>query len=328
MPHSDDNITENILYNPNYGIAGAVSGVVTRCLCQPLDVVKIRFQLQTEPISRKSKDSKYKSTLQAFHVIWKEEGLNALWKGHVAAQLLSFTYGVVQFQTYGILKNKARELNLIQKDDISKTSGIHFLCGGTAGCLATITSYPFDIIRTRLIAQGNNRLYNGIFHGLRSIYQQEGLLSYWRGLSPSLLVAGPYIGLQFTFYEFFKTAVVYIEVFSSKSKDYESSKETNPFGNLVSGLLAGVAAKTTTYPFDLARKRMQMQEFQHARVGYGSNFWCSSLTTCFVETYKKEKIRGMYKGLFPSLIKAGLYSAVHFTIYEETLNFLNKYYRR
>jgi hypothetical protein len=28
-----------------YGTAGAVSGAVTRFLCQPLDVIKIRFQV-------------------------------------------------------------------------------------------------------------------------------------------------------------------------------------------------------------------------------------------------------------------------------------------
>jgi hypothetical protein len=29
-----------------YGAAGAVSGTVTRFLCQPLDVIKIRFQVR------------------------------------------------------------------------------------------------------------------------------------------------------------------------------------------------------------------------------------------------------------------------------------------
>jgi hypothetical protein len=29
----------------DYGTAGAISGAVTRFLCQPLDVIKIRFQV-------------------------------------------------------------------------------------------------------------------------------------------------------------------------------------------------------------------------------------------------------------------------------------------
>ena len=35
-----------------YAIAGATSGVVTRLLLQPLDVVKIRLQIQVKPIGK------------------------------------------------------------------------------------------------------------------------------------------------------------------------------------------------------------------------------------------------------------------------------------
>lgn len=40
-------------------------------------------------------------------------------------------------------------------------------------------------------------------------------------------------------------------------------------GSLVAGSLAGFSAKIVTYPMDITRKRMQMQGFQEARVGYG-----------------------------------------------------------
>jgi hypothetical protein len=40
-------------------------------------------------------------------------------------------------------------------------------------------------------------------------------------------------------------------------------------GSLLCGSLAGVCAKTFVYPFDVARKRLQIQGFQHGRVGFG-----------------------------------------------------------
>lgn len=82
-------------HNVEHAVAGAISGFVTRCICQPLDVVKIRFQLQVEPITDHHV-SKYRSLLQTFSTIIKEEGVVALWKGHVPAQALSVVYGMAQ----------------------------------------------------------------------------------------------------------------------------------------------------------------------------------------------------------------------------------------
>ena len=79
--------------NWHYVISGFLSGCATRFICQPLDVLKIRFQLQIEPISRSSSISKYRSLTQTFSCIIKEETVFALWKGHVSAQMLSGIYG-------------------------------------------------------------------------------------------------------------------------------------------------------------------------------------------------------------------------------------------
>jgi hypothetical protein len=40
-------------------------------------------------------------------------------------------------------------------------------------------------------------------------------------------------------------------------------------GSLICGSLAGVCAKTFVYPLDVARKRLQIQGFHHARIGFG-----------------------------------------------------------
>ena len=75
-------------YDPNspstipkyvYAASGAASGFATRLLTQPLDVLKIRFQLQIEPIKRNATTSKYRNVGQAFRLIVREEGISALW---------------------------------------------------------------------------------------------------------------------------------------------------------------------------------------------------------------------------------------------------------
>lgn len=56
------------------GAAGAVSGAMARFIVGPLDVIKIRFQIQLEPITH-GQLSKYASLRQAVATIVKEEGI-------------------------------------------------------------------------------------------------------------------------------------------------------------------------------------------------------------------------------------------------------------
>lgn len=112
----------------DYALAGGGSGFITRALCQPLDVLKIRFQLQVEPISHKA-TSKYRSIFQAVCVIFKEEGIKAFWKGHIPAQWLSVIYGIAQFWTFEVLTKQASKLNL----GSSISPVVNFTCGSVAG---------------------------------------------------------------------------------------------------------------------------------------------------------------------------------------------------
>lgn len=119
-------------------IAGATSGFFTRALCQPLDVLKIRFQLQVEPV-KNSPESKYKSILQATRLIVREEGISALWKGHVPAQMLSVLYGACQFWAFEVLSKEAYMLGFY--DD--RKAAVNFACGSIAGNATNILLFCF-----------------------------------------------------------------------------------------------------------------------------------------------------------------------------------------
>nr|XP_012221896.1 PREDICTED: mitochondrial thiamine pyrophosphate carrier [Linepithema humile] len=291
--------------NIDHAIAGAASGFITRFLCQPLDVIKIRFQLQVEPIS-KCHGSKYKSLPQAFLLILREEGIFALWKGHVPAQLLSIVYGMAQFYSYNVFMKTIQDISKIEE----RNHFIHFIAGAGAGSVATIASFPFDTVRTRLVAQSNNhQVYKGVLHSCSSIIRHESPKVFFYGLLPNLLQIAPHTGLQFAFYEFF------IDFY----KKYTSNTDTSFYNSMFSGSIAGLLAKTIVYPFDLARKRLQIQGFQQGRKGFGKFFQCNGLLDCLKVTVKEEGVQGLFKGLVPSQAKAAITSALHFTAYEQVL---------
>lgn len=138
-------------------MAGAFSGCVTRALTQPLDCSKVRMQLQVEP-SCTSKGARYTGTIQTLFAIFRDEGVYGLWKGHIPAQLLSVFYGVGQFAAYDQLNRYGRHIPILGEHSDAR----HFLCGGIAGAIGNTVSTPFDVVRTRIIAQDHGRGYTSM----------------------------------------------------------------------------------------------------------------------------------------------------------------------
>lgn len=83
-----------------HATAGAIAGAISRFVVGPLDVLKIRFQVQLEPIASSrgaaAMPSHYTSIHQALVTIVKEEGVRGLWRGTVPGQLLTIPYTAVQ----------------------------------------------------------------------------------------------------------------------------------------------------------------------------------------------------------------------------------------
>lgn len=206
-------------YQLRTAIAGGAAAAVTRVFVQPFDVLKIRFQLQVEPLrvlqaanAKHTAASKYTSMMQAIRMIAKEEGVSAFWKGHTPAQGLSIVYGVVQFWGYEQLKGKAKQWELYY--DHKNTS--NFVCGGLAGALGTIVTTPLDVIRTRLIAQDNKRGYPNTFRAGIQIVRAEGIRGVYRGLVPGVMQVTPLTGINFMFYNMFCATTVDVMKLDSK----------------------------------------------------------------------------------------------------------------
>lgn len=169
-------------------------------------------------------------------------------------------------------------------------------------------SFPFDVVRTRLVGQSEQRkIYRGVLHSVKDIYVKEGPLVLFRGLWPTLIQIGPHAGVQFMCYKLFNEWYKIL---------IETDKQTTFSSSLVAGSLAGLCAKTSIYPFDLAKKRMQIQGFQEGRKMFGSTFTCKGFTDCLLKIYKIEGVQGYFKGLSPSLLKAVVTTALHFSTYE------------
>ncbi|TPX37082.1 hypothetical protein SmJEL517_g01096 [Synchytrium microbalum] len=303
-------------------LCGATAGVVSRFAIAPLDVVKIRFQLQTdrvEPLSglrdlmrtNSLADSgagsrKYRGMVHAFRTILRDEGIHGLWKGNMSAEYLYLTYGAVQFSTYAELERQVNHLDWRLGGDVIPLPVRTFICGALAGSLATIVTYPFDLLRTRFAVQGEQKLYRSVPGAIRHILAREGISGFYRGVWPSALSIMPYMGIMFESHRWFKTAF----------EPLNDIHQLHGISEVMAGFCAGVVSKAAVMPFDVVRKRLQVQGPDR------HNYMMSNLPKypptwigCARVIASQEGILGLYKGLTPAIVKAGPSAAVTFFIF-------------
>ncbi|KFZ59544.1 Solute carrier family 25 member 43, partial [Podiceps cristatus] len=178
------------------------------------------------------------------------------------------------------------------------------MAGSLAGMVATIVTYPTDVIKTRLIVQ--NRLepsYEGILHAFYKIYHQEGLLALYRGVSPAILGAVPFSAGSF---------FVYINL----DKIWrEPIVHFTPLQNFINGCVAAGVAQTLSFPFETVKRKMQAQSpwLPH----YGAvDVHFTGMADCFRQTVKNKGVLGLWSGLTPSLLKIVPYFGVMFCTFE------------
>jgi solute carrier family 25 (mitochondrial thiamine pyrophosphate transporter), member 19 len=290
-------------------LAGGIAGLVSRFCVAPLDVVKIRLQLQThslsDPVSHRGVNGPiYKGTLSTLQAIVRQEGITGLWKGNIPAELLYVCYGGVQFTTYRSVSELQAKL-----PHRLPPSAESFISGASAGAVATAATYPLDLLRTRFAAQGNEKVYPSLLASVRDIARHEGPTGFFQGLGASIGQIVPYMGLFFASYESLRLMLGSLEL---------------PFGSgdATAGILASVFSKTGVFPLDLARKRLQVQGPTRTRYIHRNIPEYRGVFHTLQTVFKNEGFRGMYRGLTVSLVKAAPASAITMWTYERALHFL------
>lgn len=280
-------------------LCGAFAGASARMAVAPLDVVKIRFQVQSETRGLYH----YPSMPHALRSIVAREGFRALWKGNVSALLMITPYASIQLAAFYQLKQSS--LSQIPEPYQSLSFG------AVASAAATVCTYPLDLLRTRFAAQSEPKLYNNLRHAMNVIYQSHGFRGFYAGLQPTLIEIMPYISLHFAFYEGMK----------EKFLERHNRAHLKPFHSMMIGAASGTASKLLTLPLDNAKKIMQVEgQFQ---AGVSSDRGYRGVAHVLQTTWAKEGLRGWFRGVVPSLVKAAPNSAITFAAYEAAKRYLS-----
>ena len=168
--------------SPGAGVTEAL------CIVTPFEVVKIRLQQQVG--SAAAKTATYHGPVDAAVKIVRTEGVLGLWSGATPTVMRNGTNQMCMFWAKanldGILWNKHDNDGKVLLPWQSMISGF------TAALLGPTATGPFDVVKTRLMAQDkNNPKYRGFLHALITIPREEGVLALYKGLLPRLMRIPP-----------------------------------------------------------------------------------------------------------------------------------------
>jgi len=165
-------------------LIGCSARTVAGSIMIPFTVIKTRFE---------SPNFHYSSTISALRHILRTEGLRGLTRGLGATLVRDVPFSGLYLMFYEHLKN-------VTPADANQTHGsrAHFICGMTAGVLASLVTQPADVIKTRLQLSPDTKSVATV---IGQIYRQQGLVGFTSGLVPRSLRRTLMAALAWTVYE-------------------------------------------------------------------------------------------------------------------------------
>ncbi|KAI1091829.1 mitochondrial carrier [Rostrohypoxylon terebratum] len=277
----------------------------------------------------------FNSTFDGMKKIARHEGFTTLWRGLSPTLVMAVPGNIIYFTGYEWLRfNKASPVSKFTKDDYAP-----LLAGSLARTIAAAVVGPIELFRTRLQASPGSTATGHLantFKGIRTMVNENGYRSLWRGLTLTLWRDVPFSGMYWYGYEAIRGKLTDIreerqgrslarDDYGSKTgaRKRSQSREgrTATFMDaFTAGAISGAAASTATMPFDVGKTRRQV--FHDAAnkalptTGKGLAPETQPMPKFLWHIYATEGLAGLWKGWLPRTLKVAPSCAIMISSYE------------
>lgn len=170
-----------------YYSAGAFAGIANTVLSSPIEHIRIRLQTQPHGAGRL-----YNGPLDCIRKLSSSPSIPmGLYRGTAVTLLREAQAYGFWFLTFEYLMQADTKRNNILRKEIPTWKIA--LYGGLAGEMLWISSYPFDVIKSKMQSDGlmEKQRYKSMRDAFAQTWRQEGAAGFWRGIGPTLLRAMP-----------------------------------------------------------------------------------------------------------------------------------------
>lgn len=183
-------------------IAGGTAGGCQVVFTNPLEIVKIRLQVQGETARVEGAAPK-----GAVHIV-RQLGILGLYRGASACLLRDIPFSAIYFPVYSHLKKDVFHEGYNGKQlGFLETLGSAAIAGMPAAYLTT----PADVVKTRLQveARKGQSHYKGLTDAFVKIYQEEGFKALFKGGPARVVRSSPQFGFTLLAYEYLHKLLPY-----------------------------------------------------------------------------------------------------------------------
>ncbi|KAK0179195.1 hypothetical protein PV327_008009 [Microctonus hyperodae] len=284
----------------------ATAAVGAGIFTNPIDVIKIRLQLQGELEARGAYKTIYKNTFHAGYVIAKHEGILALQSGIRSALAFQVVLNGIRLGSYKI----GRSYGITNNDD-GKTSIIKTcLLSGIAGVVGCVLGSPFYLVKTQMQAQsteatlavGHQHNHTSDWSAFKGLWKEAGiagLYQRWYANIPRVFIGS---ATQLTTFSLVGDWLKTFSIFDG-----------HPFIlTFCSALIGGSSVALTMQPFDVISIRL----YNQGTDSNGNGLLYRNFNDAFVKILKKEGLFGLYKGIFPAWMRIAPHTVLCLCFYE------------
>ncbi|CBQ69955.1 conserved hypothetical protein [Sporisorium reilianum SRZ2] len=298
-------------------VGGTVSGLTKLLVGHPFDTIKVRMQC--------SALGTYTGPLDCFLQLARRESLLGLYKG---ATPPAFGWALTDSVLLGSLHNYRRLFARItspsrgEEDDV-RTLEIkyHALAGLLAGWTNSFVTTPVELLKAKLQMQTQRvslplpgqvaaakSEFSGPLDCIRQIVRQRGVVGLWHALPATLLFRSSFAAM-FGSYEYFQ------RLLSSSSL----SPATVTF---ISGGLAAEVFWLTAFPADVIKNRMMADNIANPKYTNIRAAWLSAWNARGKDVAWWKKVRGVYTGFLPCLLRAFPTNAAALFAFESAMHLM------